>query len=500
MKGYRVYSQIKQLQEKGFSKSAVAKRLKVNRRTVARYWDIDVDGYQGLTVSRRRLLDVYQEIILRWLREYPTLSAAQVCDWLKEHYGATHAERTVSRYVKELREAHHLPKVEEPRTYEAVPESPPGQQMQVDFGEKWMTAADGGKIKVRFAAFVLSHSRYKYVEFQSRPFTSVDLVRACRQCFSYMGGIPQELVFDQDGVVVVSENCGDVIHTYEFERLRQDLKFRVYLCRAGDPESKGKIESVVKFVKRNFLENRTYADDEILNTCVLEWLDRTGNAKCHSTTKQVPAQVFKTEREHLRPLAEPRLIATAYIYRTVRKDNTILYDSNRYSLPLGTYDTQKEVQIDAKDGILHIMTTFGEPICEHMISTGRGMLIKNQNHSRNKAERLDQLLESVNLLLGPEASDFLNHLRYDKARYARDQLKAIERLCDKHGIGHTLRAIQACEELGLLSALHVKDYLKHYHALPVVPPVTTIPVSDRKYHVTTEKRPIAAYVKAGGSR
>ena len=500
MKGYRVYSQIKQLQEKGFSKSAVAKRLKVNRRTVARYWSMDVELYQGLNVSRRRLLDVHQESILRWLREYPTLSAAQVCDWLKEHYGSNHAERTVSRYVKELREAHRLPKTEEQRVYEAVPESPPGQQMQVDFGEKWMVSVDGGRVKVRFAAFVLSHSRYKYVEFQSHPFTSVDLVRACRQCFSYMGGIPQELVFDQDGIVVVSENCGDVIHTYEFEKLRQDLKFGIYLCRASDPESKGKIESVVKFVKRNFLENRTYADDEILNTCALEWLNRTGNAKIHSTTKRVPAEVFKTEREHLRPLIEPLPLTTAYIYRTVRKDNTILYDSNRYSLPLGTYDTQKEVQIDARNGILSIMTTFGESICEHMISTGRGMLIKNQNHSRNKTERLNQLLESVSLLLGPEASDFLNHLRYDKARYARDQLKTIERLCDKHGTLHTLRAIQACEELGLMSATHVKDYLKHYHTLPTISPVTTIPTSDRKYHVTTEKRPIAAYVKAGENK
>lgn len=73
MKGYRVYSQIKQLQEKGFSKSAVAKRLKINRCTVSRYWSMTADEYEKLRVSRIKLLDEYKETILMWLREYPTL-------------------------------------------------------------------------------------------------------------------------------------------------------------------------------------------------------------------------------------------------------------------------------------------------------------------------------------------------------------------------------------------------------------------------------------------
>ncbi len=198
MKGYRVYSQIKQLQEKGFSQSAVAKRLKINRRTVSRYWHMTAEEYEQLRINRIKLLDEYKDTILMWLREYPTLSAAQVCDWLKEHYAAFYTERTVSRYVRQLREEHNLPKTEDIRAYEAVPELPPGKQLQVDFGEKWMADTKGGRVKVRFAAFVLSHSRYKYVELQSRPYSSADLSGACRRCFQYIGGIPQELVFDQE--------------------------------------------------------------------------------------------------------------------------------------------------------------------------------------------------------------------------------------------------------------------------------------------------------------
>ena len=149
--------------------------------------------------------------------------------------------------------------------------------MQVDFGEMYMPNAGGkGKTKVRFAVFVLSHSRYKFTYFQSRPFHTVDLVTAMTECFRYFDGMPDEIVFDQDSIVCVSENNGDVILTYEFEKFRQQCGFKVYMCRAADPESKGKVENAVRYVKHGFLENRLYPfDDETLNSCAIAWLERT---------------------------------------------------------------------------------------------------------------------------------------------------------------------------------------------------------------------------------
>ena len=169
MKGYSVYSKIQQLKERGFRKDAVAKSLGLNWRTVDRYWNMTVDEYESnvATVCKARLLDDYRDTIICWLRDYPTLSAAQVCDWLKEHYSATFSERTVSRYVKDLRKEYNLRKAPNPRDYEAVPELPMGQQLQVDFGEKWLKNVNGGRTKVYAAAFVLAHSRFKYAELQS---------------------------------------------------------------------------------------------------------------------------------------------------------------------------------------------------------------------------------------------------------------------------------------------------------------------------------------------
>ena len=354
-----------------------------------------------------------------------------------------------------------------------------GQQVQVDFGQATLKNVDGGWTKVYVAAFLLSRSRYKYAELQSRPFTAVDLVKICHNCFQYFGGMPKEMVFDQDSIVCVSENAGDIIFTYEFEKFRQDCKTAIYMCRGADPESKGKIENTVKYIKGNFLSNRLYTDDGILNGCCLEWLERTANAKVHGTTKLIPAEIFKEECEYLRPLTICDQAQSPRIHRTVRKDNTIIYDSNRYSVPLGTYNTQPEVRLDTKDGILYIQTIFGEPICEHRISSGRGLLIQSTNHRRDRSTALDKIQEDLDAQMGGKATSFLQTIRTEKSRYARDQFRLIQSLLDQHGLEASLKAIDFCQYSKIYSANTMKDYLEHQMMLvadTVAPKVTMLPL------------------------
>ena len=507
MKGYNVYSRIQQLKEKGFKKATVAKQLHINRRTVDKYWSMSVEDYekQFKNVCRASALDEHQDQIIHWLRDYPTLSAAQVCDWLKEYYNEYYSERTVSRYVKVLRDEYNLKKSPNPRDYEAVPELPMGQQMQVDFGKKNLHNITGGTTAVYVAAFVLAHSRYKYTEIQSRPFTASDLVAICYRCFRYMGGMPQELVFDQDSIVCVSENDGDIIYTYEFEKFRKSCKLDVYLCRGADPESKGKVENVVKYVKGNFLENRLYVDDDTLNASAISWLERTGNAKEHGTTKRIPAEVFREERDYLRPLPECPQLQGAYVLRNVRKDNTILYNSNRYSVPLGTYNNQKEVQIEERKGVLYISTVFGDPICEHRIGSGRGKLIQNTSHRRDRSRAIDKFQNQLDERMEHKATEFLQLLREEKNRYSRDQFTILQMLLDTYDRSAVLEAIEFCMRNRIYSANTVKDYLEHQSRQKKSDTDTQqqairIPLDDARYHIQTQKRPLDVYARIGGGR
>lgn len=132
------------------------------------------------------------------------------------------------------------------RDFGAVPELPMGQQMQVDFGEMKVPTTAGSFEKLYFVGFVLSHSRFKYVEWLDRPFRTTDLIHMQENAFRYFGGMTQEIVYDQDHLLAVSENAGDIMMTAEFTKYQQARKFKVYLCRKADPQSKGKIEQVIK--------------------------------------------------------------------------------------------------------------------------------------------------------------------------------------------------------------------------------------------------------------
>ena len=513
MKGIKMYTRIKEMKKLGLSQNKTAEYLGIHRKTVKHYWDMNADDYEKYhnTVRKSSILDKHRDVIVSWITQFPCITSAQICDWLKENYEDDFKERTVSRYVKELREDIGIAKSAAPREYMAVDELPPGKQTQVDFGEMTIPNAGGkGKTKVRFAAFVLAHSRYKFVYFQSRSFHSVDLITAMNECFAYFGGMTDEYVFDQDSIVCVSENAGDIVYTHEFEKFKQRCGFKVHMCRAADPESKGKIENVVRYVKHGFLENRLYPfDDNTLNQCGISWLERTANVKIHGTTHKIPAEVFKDEREKLTPIPDTADCPTASIKRTVRKDNTIIYCSNRYSLPIGTYTTQPEVEIEAKDGILKIYTVFHDFICEHHISPGKGMLVKNTTHARDTSSSIDKLHEELDKSLDHKASAFLAGIRAEKPRYTSDQFRMLQTLLDKYGKDKLITAMEFCTSNRLFSSNTVRDFLICAEAQNCKADIATetddnkdskIPVNQSKYHVTVEKRSLEAYAKAGEQR
>jgi transposase len=197
-----------------------------------------------------------------------------------------------------------------------------GEQAQVDMGQKELVDPYGKRVRIYIFCMVMSCSRYKFCCFLDRPFKAEDFVKAHDLAFRFYGGRTEEVVYDQDRVMTVSENAGDLILTDVFQAYSGYAGFKVHLCRGYDPESKGKIEAVVKYVKNNFLVGRTYFGLDGLNSDGLKWLERIGNAKIHETTKMVPARVFTEERGYLK--AVPTLSETPQAnIAIVRKTNVV---------------------------------------------------------------------------------------------------------------------------------------------------------------------------------
>jgi transposase len=237
------------MKNQGFSKRKVAEKLNINFRTVSKYLAMSPEEFNEKVLNRERKqdLDLYAGIVTDWLKQYPDMSAAQVLDWLMEHYQVSIAERTVRRFVERLRKKYAIPKTNHPtRQYEAIQDPPMGQQMQVDFGSVWVLDSYKRRyIKLYCVASVLSHSRYKWGWWYVKPLNTMQFIQALQTCFESIGGMPKELVFDQDRLLAVDENYGDIIYTKEFEQYRLTSGFNIYLCRGGDPESKGYVKSFV---------------------------------------------------------------------------------------------------------------------------------------------------------------------------------------------------------------------------------------------------------------
>ncbi|WP_299095843.1 DDE-type integrase/transposase/recombinase, partial [uncultured Metabacillus sp.] len=262
MDKWEMYMEINQLLKQGFSKSKVAEKLGISRSTVHRYLKkspADMAEWVDSIKTKAKKLDPYKDLILSWLNEHPDMSSAQVQDWLEERYEDLEiGESTVRSYVRELREEYKIEKETSPRIYEAIPDPPMGEQVQVDFGQTKQLTPDKKEVKLYFIAFVLSHSRYKYKEWLDRPFTTQDVIRTHENAIKWFGGIPNEFVYDQDSLIVVSENGGDLILTKEFQQYKESRNLTLRVCRKADPESKGRIENVVGFVKKNFAKHRVF--------------------------------------------------------------------------------------------------------------------------------------------------------------------------------------------------------------------------------------------------
>jgi transposase len=329
-----IYHEIRRLRAaEHFSIQRIADQLKINFRTVKKILGMteeDYDRFTEMKWAKAHHLDPYRDFIVRYLQQYPDTPAAVMHDKLKEQFTTLPKvdPKTVYSYVMMVRRDHNIIRVSaSERQYSAVPDLPPGHLAQVDFGEKKLRRSNGEWVKVHFFVMLLCYSRQKFVLFLDRPFTSDDAVIAHEKAFEFFGGIPLEIVYDQDSVFLHRENGGDYIMTDVFQRYEASRGFKVTFCRAGDPEIKGKVENSVKYVKHNFLFNRTFINTEILNDQAQAWLERTGNGMVHNTTRKVPQEQWLLERPFLRRWM-PLLNAARVNGHKVIKTNTIKYRGN----------------------------------------------------------------------------------------------------------------------------------------------------------------------------
>jgi len=458
----------------GNSDNKIAKELGIDRRTVSRYKKMSEEEFNEFTRKQRvyeLVLAPYYPDVLSLLSIDNGLPAAVIEDRLKEkhpHLPKVNS-KTVYNFVQHVRRQENIPVPAKIRQTEAMEEFAYGSQAQVDFGTAQMRRSDGSRRRVYFFALVLSRSRYKYVFFQTTPFTGKTAVQAHEEAFGYIEGIPGKLLYDQDSVFLQNENLGDYLLADDFRRYRDERGISVEFCRKSDPQSKGRIENVIGYVKHNFLRARTFYDIDRLNEEALGWLQRKANGTKHATTKRIPYDVWMIEKEHLSLFhpspAIPRDEIPTY---TVRKDNTISYKGNFYRVPYGTYNGKgPEVLLKVNDGTLSLYNQQGVLLAEHPISLEKGKVIGSTTYRRDRNSRLEVFKQEVlSLWKGSSAlSLFIDEIHKDKPRYLRDNLKMIREVIAEYDEELVDSALDYCLDNRLYNALYLKEAAAHYREL-----------------------------------
>ena len=500
-----MYYEVQRLQQEGLSYPAIAKTLAMNRRTVVKYSAMSEAEYEAFLEKkdcRAKLLGSFEAFVKDRLQAHPAASAAQVHDWLKEHHSDfPHiSPKTVFNFVMAVRQKYSIALEEVSREYFVVQDLPYGLQAQADFGQYILRNAEEKRKKVHFFVMMLSRSRMKFVRFSAVPFTSHTAIDAHEEAFKFFSGIPREVVYDQDRLFLVDENLGDLLLTQDFKTYVFEQGFGLHFCRKADPQSKGKVENVVKFVKNNFLYGRAYYDIDTLQVQVLGWLERTGNGMPHTTIRKIPSQEWLIEKEHLSPWVSIKILP-AYINRYVRLDNTFSYQGNFYSVPQGTFKKDAMVMIWLKDDELHIHDDQRKLLCKHPVAQSKGNKIINTDHKRDKSAKLKDLVAGIAALFANPllAAQYFELIRQVKGRYLRDQVQAIRDTIQGRNKELVNTVLEKCVQERYLSAVIFSELITMQEeqdksiAAPMGKIILLDPNNTRKAETKPDKRDLGDY-------
>lgn len=452
-------------------KAEIARKMELDPGTVAKYYEMSEGEYREYSqkhMYRDKAFDKYRTDILEVYRENENkkLEMSAVFDYLEEREGPLPgSEQCLRNYIRYLTETNQLKFSEKMRLYKKVPELPLGKQLQIDFGE-YKTRSG---LKLYIFAVVLSASRYKYVALQEKAFTTLDLISHLLACFDYIGGMPEQIVIDQDRVMVVSENHGDIIYTKDFGYFISEMELKMYVCRKADPESKGRIENLIGYLKKNFLSVRDFEDLGQAQESLLRWLSRRANGRISQATKRIPADVIEEEREQLRAVRNSIYRKDSLIGREARKaddDAFISVGSSQYSIPTGYKNRSVEIYTTA--GQLFVFDRYtGVQIAEHALSLIPGRKISKREHFRNNGRKPKELRQD---LLGMFAMEswrlFVQANLKEYGRYVRDQLMYAQSRFEKDvDVRYLDQALRFCLEYKTHSMAHLAETYRYYKGL-----------------------------------
>jgi transposase len=302
---------------------------------------------------------------------------------LCQRHGYAGSYETVKLFVRPLRAEEAVAEVTQRRF-----ETPPGAQSQIDWGQARVYFRTR-PVELHIFVLTLGFSRRGF--YRACPDERLaQFLDAHESAFEHFGGHTREHLYDRPRTVCAGSEGGKVVWNASFKAFAEYWGFEPRVCRPYRAQTKGKVESGVKYFRRNFLPGRTFVDHDDFQDQLGAWTTTIADVRVHGTTHERPIDRFARERDALVPVASrPRFGLEAPRSRIVAEDYLVALDTNRYSVPFQLIG--RVVEVLYRDDEIRILHR-GELVARHRVLTGKHQVRIDPAHgpgatARNACQR-----------------------------------------------------------------------------------------------------------------
>ncbi len=438
------------------SLESIARELGVNRKTVTRI--VQRREVRLIPRHRSRLsgLDPYKDAIRAQLKRDPAITGGAVLNQLRT-LGYTGGITVVRDFMLQERG-----RMARPREAFLRLEFGPGEVAQVDWGEFGDVFGDG--VKIHCFAMVLAFSRMLYVEF-TRAEKFEDFIRGHENALHYFGGAPRECWHDNLASAVSDRVGGLIRFNPRFMAYMGHHGIRPHACNPARGNEKGRVESLIKYIRMNFWAGWKFADFEDLTRQMMVWRNQTANSREHRGTRRVIRLLFESEEKtKLLPLNPVPYDTDEIFSRHVSSDFHLQYESNRYSVPWTLVGMTVTVRVNP----LCLKVYYNEKfICSHPRSYLKNQIFTTETHRAGLLERKPGATRESWQLgfikgLGPKMAEYVELVRQGP-RSLKYELSRLAGLVTVYGEALVLDGCSECMKAGIVGVDNVELYLKRRH-------------------------------------
>lgn len=464
---------VQKLRDQNMPQSEVRELTGISERSISRIekeeqiTEIDEERFRNShNMGRPSRVTEYETHIRQWLEEPRhaedvPIKSQEILARLRQQ-GYSGGKTAVYELVRRLR----------PKT-KARPivrfEGLPGEFSQHDFGQRWVTFADGSRKLIRFFASRLKYSRYVDIQIVENE-QQETVVRSLLSAFEHFGGVPMIGVFDNMSTAVKSREIRDdgsvkVHWTERFGQLAVECDLVPLACWPYRPQEKGSVENLVGFVKGNFFCGRTFRDVGDLKGQLQGWMAHVNNERPCDATGEIPAERLKREPlQTLHHQAETYAFKVAVVVRPTARAH---YRGIEYSVPAETtgqtvtlHLQQRQVAIYLGDRLLAEHPRFPENGKSSVLAEHAEELFQIK---RGKPYAQRQLL----LDLAPIVEPYLTELVHRRPLAWQDDVDASYQLYQRIGRSDLLAAIELAIELRCFGSEYLLEIVEHAGTSPL---------------------------------